>query len=89
MVTLSITAFISQLVFMTTRTWNIQAVASDKRTEAVISGMLSGLAFIVGASVGVSAVKEAIAAFNASSIVILFFYLIGQGIGTYIKMIKK
>lgn len=84
-----IIVFFTQLVFIGCRTWNVRAVAHGRIIQALISGGIVHLAWLVGIAIGALSAHEIITNFDWRYLPVVFCSLIGGLIGTYISMKKK
>ena len=77
----SAVVLVSQIAFIYLRTVNVQAIARNQTTEAIISGWAVGVTGLLSLAIGVNSILEA-------SYIPVLFYLVGGGIGTFIAMRK-
>lgn len=85
----SIIVFLTQLIFIGCRTWNVKAIAKDNIPQALLSGTIVHLAWLVAISIGVVSMKEIIVEFKWGYIPIVVCSLSGGLLGTYLSMKKK
>lgn len=83
---LAITVFITQLIFIGARTWNVRAVALDRLGEVLLSGAIVHLAWLVSIAIGASSTYEIINNWNWSYLPIVLCSLIGGIIGSWIGL---
>lgn len=87
--TLCITVFITQLLFIGFRTWNVIATAEKNVKEVVYSGTIVHLTWLVSISIGATSMYEIIANFNMSYIPVVAFSLVGGLLGSIIAIKYK
>lgn len=83
-----ISVFITQLVFIGTRTWNVRSVASGNIIGALVSGAIVHIAWLIGISIGVISMNEILSNWNLSYLPVVISSLSGGLLGTYIGMRK-
>ena len=85
----SIIVFVTQLIFIGCRTWNVKAIASDNIPQVLISGTFVHLSWLVSIAIGAISMYEIITNFEWSYLPIIACSLIGGLIGSYISMRSK
>ncbi len=85
----SITVFITQLVFIGCRTWNVQAVAKNNITQAIVSGLFVNMAWLVSTAIGAVSTYQLINDFSLQYIPVVICSMAGGAFGSYIAMVKK
>jgi uncharacterized membrane protein len=85
----SIIVFITQLVFIGCRTWNVKSIANKDITQVLISGAIVHLSWLISISIGAISMHEIITNFEWSYMPIVACSLIGGLIGSYISMKSK
>lgn len=85
----SIIVFITQLVFIGCRTWNVKAIAKQDMSQVLISGAFVHIAWLISISIGAVSMNEIITNFEWSYLPIVFCSLTGGLIGSYISMKSK
>ena len=85
----SIIVFVTQLIFIGCRTWNVRAIASDNIPQVLISGTFVHLSWLVSIAIGAISMYEIITNFEWSYLPIIACSLIGGLIGSYISMRSK
>lgn len=86
---LSITVFITQIIFIGCRTWNVRAIAQKNIKEVLVSSGLVHLSWLVSIAIGASTTTQIMIEFKWQYMPIIFFSLIGGLIGSYIPLRKK
>lgn len=77
----SIIVLFSQIVFIYLRTVNVQAIAKDNTSQAIVSGTAVGLTGLLSIAIGATSIID-------GSFLPVIFYLVGGAIGTFIAMRK-
>ena len=85
----SIIMFITQLVFIGFRTWNVKAIAKKDVKGVLISGTFVHFAWLIGIAIGSVTMYEIINDFHWSYVPIVMGSLSGGLLGSYIAMINK
>lgn len=85
----SIIVFVTQLIFIGTRTWNIRSVAAGNIPMAVLSGLVVGSSWLYSLHLGTNSMGELTKNSDLSHIPVILSFLAGGAVGTYISMIKK
>lgn len=85
----SIIVFITQLVFIYCRTWNVKAIAQKDIPQVLISGAFVHLAWLVGIAIGAVSMHEIITNFKFEYLPIVLCSLTGGLIGSYVSMKKR
>tara|TARA_R110000851_G_scaffold212649_3_gene365355 strand:- start:635 stop:916 length:282 start_codon:yes stop_codon:yes gene_type:complete len=85
----SIIIFITQLIFIGARTWNVRAIAEKNITQLMISGSIVHLAWLVSITLGVVSMKEIMLNFKLEYLPIIICSLTGGLIGSYIGLKAK
>jgi len=85
----SIIIFITQLVFIGCRTWNVKAIAKHDIPQVLISGTFVHLSWLVSISIGAVSMHEIISNFELQYIPIVLCSLSGGLIGSYLSMKSK
>lgn len=78
----SVVVLLSQIVFIYLRTVNVQAIAQDNTTQAIVSGGAVGITGLLSIAIGVNSIID-------GTFLPVLFYLVGGAIGTYIAMRKR
>ena len=82
----SIIVFITQLIFIGCRTWNVKSISAKNIPHVLISGTFVHLSWLVSISIGAVSMNEIISNFEWSYLPIVFCSLSGGLIGSYISM---
>ena len=85
----SIIVFITQLIFIGCRTWNVKAIAKQNISKVLISGTFVHLSWLVSIAIGAMSMHEIITHFKWSYMPIVACSLSGGLIGSYISMKSK
>lgn len=82
----SITVFLTQLIFIGCRTWNIQAISNDNIPAALLSGAIVHITWLLSISIGTVSMIAVIHEFNWHYIPVILCSLSGGLIGMYWAM---
>ena len=82
----SIIVFITQLIFIGCRTWNVKAIASNNIIQVLISGAIIHISWLVSITMGVVSMKEMVLNFKWEYLPVVICSLTGGLIGSYISM---
>lgn len=85
----SIIVFVTQLIFIGCRTWNVKAIANKDIGQVLISGAFVHLSWLISIAIGVISMHEIITNFRWSYLPIVACSLSGGLIGSYISMKSK
>jgi hypothetical protein len=85
----ALVVFITQLVFIGCRTWNVRAISANDLKGVLISGALVHIAWLISIAIGSFSMYEIINDFNWQYIPIVFCSLTGGLIGSYIGLLEK
>lgn len=85
----SITVFVTQLIFIGCRTWNVQAVAKNHIPQALISGVFVNLSWLVSIAIGAVSMYEIINDFKLEFLPVVICSVLGGTVGSYIAMRAK
>lgn len=85
----SIVVFVTQLVFIGSRTVNVKAIAEKNMVKALYTGAIIHIAWLISISIGVVSMKEIIKDFNWQYIPVVLFSLSGGLLGTYFGLKNK
>ncbi len=85
----SITVFLTQLIFIGFRTWNVKAVSNNHIPQVLISGVFVNLAWLVSIAIGAVSMIEIINNFRLEFIPVVICSITGGTIGSYIAMKAK
>jgi uncharacterized membrane protein len=85
----SILVFITQLIFIGCRTWNVKAIAAKNIPQVLLSGTFVHLAWLVSIAIGAVSMHEIITHFQWQYLPIIACSLLGGLIGSYISMKSK
>lgn len=82
----SIIVFVTQLIFIGCRTWNVKAIAKQNIPHVLISGTFVHLSWLVSIAIGAISMHEIITNFEWSYLPIVLCSLVGGLLGSYISM---
>jgi len=82
----SIIVFVTQLIFIGCRTWNVKAIAKQNIPDVLISGTFVHLSWLVSIAIGAISMHEIITNFEWSYLPIVLCSLVGGLLGSYISM---
>lgn len=85
----AIIVFITQLVFIGSRTVNVKAIAEKNMIKALYTGAIIHIAWLVNISIGVVSMKEILKEFNWQYIPVILCSLSGGLLGTYWGLKEK
>jgi hypothetical protein len=85
----SIIVFVTQLIFIGCRTWNVKAISASSIPQVILSGALVHLAWLISIAIGAVSMHEIITNFKWSYLPIVFCSLSGGLIGSYVSMKSK
>jgi len=85
----SIIVFITQLVFIACRTWNVKCIASKNISGVLISGAFVHISWLVSIAIGAVSMNEIITHFKWEYTPIILCSLSGGLIGSYLSMKKR
>lgn len=83
---LAITVFITQLIFIGCRTWNVRAIGKQNLTQVLVSGGLVHLSWLVSIAIGSVSMYEIINDFELAYIPVVACSLAGGLIGSWIGL---
>jgi len=85
----SIIVFITQLIFIGCRTWNVKSISQKEIPQVLISGALVHLSWLISIAIGAASMHEIISNFEWSYLPIVCCSLSGGLIGSYLSMKSK
>ncbi|UXQ88816.1 hypothetical protein [Tenacibaculum phage Larrie] len=85
----SIIMFVTQLVFIGCRTWNIKSISKGNLIGALVSGAIVHITWLISISIGSVSMYEIIGNFQIKYLPIIVFSLLGGLIGIYLGFIEK
>ena len=85
----AIIVFVTQLIFIGCRTWNVKAIAKKDIGQVLISGAFVHLSWLVSIAIGVISMNEIISNFELSHLPVVICSLLGGLLGSYISMKVK
>lgn len=84
----SIIVFVTQLIFIGCRTWNVRAIANRNLFQVLLSGAFVHISWLVSIAIGAVSMSEIISDFNWTYIPVVMCSLTGGLIGSYIGLRK-
>lgn len=87
--TQSIVVFLTQLVFIWSRTLNVRTVSSHDTPRVLLTGAVVHITWLIGISIGASSMYKIMNDFKLEYLPIVFFSLSGGLIGSYLGMKKS
>lgn len=85
----SIIVFVTQLIFIGCRTWNVKAIADKNIAQVLISGAIVHITWLISISIGAISMNEIISNFEWAYLPIIICSLTGGLIGSYVSMKSK
>lgn len=85
----SVIIFITQLIFIGCRTWNVKAISKNNLVHVLLSGTFVHLSWLVSIAIGAVSMNEIITNFKFEYWPIVACSLSGGFIGTYMGLIEK
>jgi len=85
---LTIVTFFTQLIFIGTRTWNVQSVSEGNIPEAIFSGFFVNLSWLASTAIGIDGTVRVIN-LQYDYLPVVIGNIAGGLVGTYIAMIIK
>lgn len=85
----AITVFLTQLIFIGCRTWNVKAIAAKSIPQVLVSGTFVHLSWLVSIAIGAVSMHEIISDFDWTYLPIIACSLIGGLIGSFLSMKSK
>ena len=85
----SIIIFVTQLIFIGCRTWNVKAISKQNIPQVLISGTFVHLSWLISIAIGAVSMHEIITNFKWQYIPIVLCSLLGGLIGSYLSMKSK
>lgn len=84
-----VSVFVTQLIFIGSRTLNVKAISSNNVTAALLSGTVIHVSWLVSIAIGVQSMTEIISNFRTEYIPVVICSLAGGLLGTYVTMKRK
>lgn len=85
----TVLVFVTQLVFIGCRTWNVKSIAAKNISHVLISGALVHISWLVSIAIGAVSMHEIIANFQWQYVPVIFASLTGGLLGSYLSMKSK
>jgi hypothetical protein len=84
-----ITVFVTQVIFIWARTWNVKCIAANDMKGVLLSGSVVHIAWLVSITLGVVSFKEILMDFQWQYLPVIFFSLTGGLLGSYFGLKEK
>lgn len=84
-----VTVFVTQFIWIWSRTWNVQTIADDNIPGVLLSGVVLHLSWLVSVAIGSVSMYEIISNFDWSYLPVVACSLSGGLIGSYVAMVRK
>lgn len=78
--------FLSQLIFICCRTWNVKAIADNKISQVLLSGCIIHIAWLISIALGSFSVYKIVGDFQMKYIPVVFFSMSGGLLGSWLAM---
>lgn len=85
----SIIVFLTQLIFIGCRTWNVKAIAKNNLLHVLLSGAVVHISWLVSIAIGAVSMAEIVSDFNWSYLPVVICSLSGGLIGSYLGLKEK
>jgi predicted MFS family arabinose efflux permease len=85
----AVTIFITQLIFIGCRTWNVKAISQNNILQTLLSGAIVHIAWLISISIGAISMNQIIADFKWEYTPIVFCSLVGGLMGSYAALKHK
>jgi uncharacterized membrane protein len=85
----SIIIFITQLLFIACRTWNVRAIATNDISGALLSGGLVHITWLVSIAIGAVSMHEILSNFRWEYLPVVICSMVGGLVGTYIGLTER
>jgi hypothetical protein len=85
----SIIVFLTQLIFIGARTWNVKCISKEDVSGALISSGIVHLAWLVSIAIGTVSMHEIISSLSLEYIPVVLCSIAGGLIGTYLGLKEK
>ena len=85
----SVAVFLTQLIFIGSRTWNVRAIAKNDMAAVLLSGAVVHLSWLVSIAIGAYSMTEIMNNFELKYIPIVICSLVGGLVGSVIGMKNK
>lgn len=85
----SIIIFVTQLVFIGCRTWNVRAISAGNIPAALISAAFVHITWLISIAIGAVSMNEIVTHFRLEYMPVVLCSLTGGLIGTYLGLKNK
>lgn len=85
----SIIVFLTQLVFIGCRTWNVKAIAKNNLLHVLLSGAVVHISWLVSIAIGAVSMHEIVSEFNWEYVPVVICSLTGGLIGSYLGLKER
>lgn len=79
--------FVSKLIFLVSRTWNVRAIAEGDMKKTMVSSFIVDVIWLVSISVGVDSMHKIITNFDMRYIPVIISSVAGGLLGVYLGML--
>lgn len=86
---LTITVFLTQLIFIGCRTWNVRAVSKGNLKHVLVSGAIVHLSWLASIAIGAVSMNEIITNFQWEYIPVVLGSLSGGLIGSWVGLKER
>lgn len=86
---MSLTVFVSQLIFIGCRTWNVRAVADRNLPQVLLSGGIVHLSWLASLTVGAMSMQQLLTDWNWAYLPVIACSLAGGLIGSWLGLKEK
>lgn len=87
--TMTISVFFVQLIFIGTRTWNVNAIAERNLKSVLLSGAIIHIAWLISISIGATSVARLMEDWDMRYIPVIIASLSGGLLGSYLALMNK
>ncbi len=85
----SIIVFLTQLIFIGCRTWNVKAIAKNNLLHVLLSGAVVHIAWLISIAIGAVSMNEIVSEFNWEYVPVVICSLTGGLIGSYLGLKER
>lgn len=85
----TVIVFVTQLIFIGCRTWNVKSIAAKNIPHVLFSGALVHISWLVSIAIGAVSMHEIIANFQWQFVPVVIASLTGGLLGSYLSMKSK
>lgn len=85
----SIIVFLTQLVFIGCRTWNVKAIAKNSLPQVLLSGAIVHITWLTSLSIGAVSMHEIITTWNWAHLPVVLASLSGGLVGSWLGLKER